>query len=62
MHRAKPIHYVHHLVPLTRVPRRAFGNACGPSLLETGTVSRSGFWLRIASDLSVPAGDDRSGD
>src|SRR5262249_10188354 len=31
--------YAHRLVPLIRVLRRAFGSACGPSPLETGTVS-----------------------
>ena len=38
----------HRLVPLIRVPRRAFGNGGGPSPLETGTAPRSGFWLHIS--------------
>jgi hypothetical protein len=46
--RAGNCRYARRLVPLIRVPRRAFGNACGPSPLETGTVSRSEFWLHIA--------------
>jgi len=33
---------------LTRVRLRAFGTACGLSLLGTDMVSRSGFWLRTA--------------
>jgi hypothetical protein len=38
------------------VPRRAFGNGGGPSPLETGTVSRSGFWLRIALSSEATMG------
>ena len=46
----------HRLVPLTRVPRRAFGNACGPSPLEIGTTSQSGFWPRIVSPSEATMG------
>jgi hypothetical protein len=46
--RAGNCRYAHRLVPLIRVRRRACGSACGRSPLETGTVSRCGFWLRIS--------------
>ena len=42
--------------PLTRVSRRAFGNACGPSPLEIGTTSQSGFWPRIVSPSEATMG------